>query len=456
MRQVWGYLKPRGMIDLAAEMHWLEGPQQLNLTVRAEPSSDLTSVEPVQFPYRLEKLQGVFTYCNGRVTLGHFKAEHGAMKIAAAGQCDFLPDGGWRLRLDGLSVDRLRADRELMQALPARLRKALEELKPDGSFSLRGGFELARGGGPDDPVRSQWDLALGLQQAGLDCGLRLENIQGSVTLAGGYDGRNFHCGGELALDSLTCKDCQLTQVMGPLWIDDKQVLLGSLADRRQRETSPRPRPPRPFRTLTGAIYGGSAYGDAWVALGPQPRYGVRAGLANGRLCRWAQENLVGRQNLQGRVLASVDLQGAGRTCNTLSGRGTVQIRDANVYELPAMISLLKLLSIRPPDANAFSKSDIAFHVQGEHIYFDRLDFTGDAISLLGKGEMNLQQEIRLAFTAIVGRGDLRIPLVHELFTGASQQSMLIHVDGTLQNPEMHKEAFPGVNQALQKGFGMRE
>ena len=63
--------------------------------------------------------------------------------------------------------------------------------------------------------------------------------------------------------------------------------------------------------------------------------------------------------------------------------------------------------------------------------------------------MNFQSEIHLVFTAIVGRGDLRIPVVHELFTGASQQFMLIRVGGTLQNPDMRREAFPGVNQALQ-------
>ena len=59
-----------------------------------------------------------------------------------------------------------------------------------------------------------------MQQAGVDCGVRLENIFGSVTLAGGCDGRNCHSRGELAIESLTYKDRQLTRLMGPLWIDD--------------------------------------------------------------------------------------------------------------------------------------------------------------------------------------------------------------------------------------------
>ena len=115
-----------------------------------------------------------------------------------------------------------------------------------------------------------------------------------------------------------------------------------------------------------------------------------------------------------------------------------------------MISLLKILSIRPPDQNAFSDATIDYRIEGEHIYFDRIDFHGDAISLRGKGEMDFQSAIRLTFYATVGRGELDLPVIKQVFSGASQQIMLIHVDGTLQNPETRREALPAVNQALQR------
>ena len=43
---------------------------------------------------------------------------------------------------------------------------------------------------------------MGLQQVSLNGGLRLENLCGGLTLAGGFDGQHFHSRGELALDSL--------------------------------------------------------------------------------------------------------------------------------------------------------------------------------------------------------------------------------------------------------------
>jgi hypothetical protein len=43
-----------------------------------------------------------------------------------------------------------------------------------------------------------------------------------------------------------------------------------------------------------------------------------------------------------------------------------------------------------------------------------------------------------------------LPILHDVLGGASQQIMLIHVGGTLQNPETSREPFPGVARALQQ------
>jgi len=65
--------------------------------------------------------------------------------------------------------------------------------------------------------------------------------------------------------------------------------------------------------------------------------------------------------------------------------------------------------------------------------------------------MNFQGETRLQFSprswAAASWG---YPSWRNLFTGASQQLMVIHVTGPVGNPEIRKEAFPGVNQALEQ------
>ncbi len=126
----------------------------------------------------------------------------------------------------------------------------------------------------------------------------------------------------------------------------------------------------------------------------------------------------------------------------------MQLDKANIYELPGMVALLKTLSLKPPDPNAFSTSDANFHIEGEHVYFDKLNFNGDAISLSGRGEMNFQGDTSMVFRATLGRGDAGIPVIRNLFAGASQQIMQIRVTGNIQDPRFKQVVLPGVNQAL--------
>ena len=342
-RQVWQVLRPRGAMDLVAEIRYLCEPKQLSVSVDAQTDPENTSIEPVHFPYRLEKLDSALHYRDGRVTIAHLKAEHGPVKLATGGYCEFPPGGRWHLHLEGLAADRVRFDRELMQALPEQLKKSLAALKPGGAINVRGSFDLEPGEYLADPARSAWDVRLGLNQASLDCGVKIENVHGTVHLVGSSDGKRFQSRGELALDSLHYKDYQFTQVMGPLWIDERQVLLGSWVARRLSETpgggvqrgQEKPRP------VTARIFGGVFEGDGWVALGDEPRYGLRGTLAGADLARCAAEVMPGQQRLRGKIAAAVELTGSGRSTNSLSGRGTIRLRDADVYELPVMISLLK-------------------------------------------------------------------------------------------------------------------
>ncbi len=447
VRSLWEDLRPRGAIDFSAEIRYLVEKRHLSVSTRIRPQADVTSIDPVRFPYRMENLEGEIVYRDGHVSFDRLEAEHGAVRISTAGDCEILPDGRWLLRLSGLSVDRLRFDRDLVQALPDGLRRSLTGLNPAGLFNLRGSIDLEGGIRADDRIKAAWDVRVGFHQASIDCGVKLENMHGGLTLTGRYDGTRMAAGGELDIDSLTYKDFQFTQVTGPLWIDDQQVLLGSWVERRrgaEQRSSARARP------VSASLFDGVIRGDAWITLGPVPRWGLHATLDQADLARCAQEVLTGEHSLQGRLQAALDLRGAGSSTNAMVGHGAIRLDSADVYELPLMIALLKILSIRSPDRNAFSKSDIRFRVEGQHIYFDQIDFSGDAISLLGKGEMDFQQNVRMTFHAIVGRGDLDLPVLKQVLGGASQQIMLIHVTGTMQQPETRREAFPAVNKALQQ------
>ena len=172
----------------------------------------------------------MLAYRDGQVTLERVKAEHGG-RNGRRGGLRYQADGSWRLRLQDLAIDRLPLDRELVQALPSRLRRVLTDLNLVGPVNLRGLVEFQRGGRASDLLESSWDVKVGFQRGSMDCGVKLDNLYGEVGLTGYFDGENLRSRGELSVDSLTFKDLQLTQIRGPLWIDDQQVLFGAWVDR---------------------------------------------------------------------------------------------------------------------------------------------------------------------------------------------------------------------------------
>jgi len=443
IERLWNDLRLRGTVDLKATLQRLPQDDKSKLTsVEAYLHEDTTSIEPVWFPYRMENLKGVLVYdgLRSRVTsVKRIEAVHHQTEMRAAVVCDFLPDGSWRLHLGDLSVDRLLPNHELIGALPGQLKQAVEELKPSGPLNLQGTLQMAHNGRAPDTVTSEWDLELLFNQGTVDVGVRLENLNGGVKLAGWYDGQRFHSSGELDIDALTYNGVQFTQVLGPIQIDDDRVLLGS---------SVKPQPNQPVRTITAELFGGTVRGNGWVALASGPQYQLHATLTDGDLSSLAQELVTGRQHLGGKISGWARFEGQGRSLNGLGGFGKVELRHADIYELPLMIALLKILSVREPDRTAFSTSDVNFKIHGGHIYLTDINFDGDAFGLEGSGLLDFDHSIRLTFRAIPGRREWQLPVFRELLGRASEEIMVIHVGGTLENPIQYREPFPGVQDAL--------
>jgi hypothetical protein len=131
----------------------------------------------------------------------------------------------------------------------------------------------------------------------------------------------------------------------------------------------------------------------------------------------------------------------------------VRLSNADIYELPVMVALLKVLSIRPPDKKGFDAAECDFRILGEHIDIGRLNFRGDAVTLNGAGEVDWQKRLNLQFYTMVGRDSLQVPILRPLLGEASRQIMTIQVAGTVDQPLVSRKALPVVEKGLQEIFG---
>jgi hypothetical protein len=245
----------------------------------------------------------------------------------------------------------------------------------------------------------------------------------------------------LEIDSATFLDVQFTDIRGPLWIDEAVCLLGREACLQQQKSP---------RRLSAKLYDGQLVADARIIFDGRPSYHMEASLTTANLTRMVTERFGGQRDLGGTLSAILSLQGSGHSEHTLTGKGEIQIRNANIYELPLLVGLLKVLRSRTPDTTAFNQSDMKFRLQGRHIYLDQIDFLGDAVSLYGKGYSNFDQQLKLIFYGTLGRNDYQIPLLKNFVARTNESIMQMYVDGTLAEPHVQTQAFPGINKLLQQ------
>ena len=148
--------------------------------------------------------------------------------------------------------------------------------------------------------------------------------------------------------------------------------------------------------------------------------------------------------------AGLELAGSRTGTHSLAGRGQLRLHEADIYELPVVVALLKILRVKAPDRTAFTDSVVDFRIEGPHAYLDTIELSGDAISLVGAGAVDFDGNLDMTFRSIVGDAKTQLPVMKRLLGGASGQFMLIHVDGTLAEPVPSTEAFPTLAAALQK------
>jgi hypothetical protein len=442
VQQVWTDLRPQGRVNFTANVTRQPGQEKPAFEVALEPYEKSVSVEPTFFPYRFEQVDGRANITDGHVVLSDLRGLHGRSEFTAdGGDWQAAPGGGWQLMVSGLNADRLAFEPDLLSAMPPGVQKVIDRLRPAGSFdAYRSTLRFTRRGA-GTPIAAAWDIQLACHQAMLRGDLPLENITGGVRLMGTCDGANATSYGELAIDSVIWNDMQLTNLHGPFWSDGSICYFGKGATVKLAQ---------PPRSLTADAFGGSVVADVALQHAGQPRYHADISLAAVSLARFARERLGGPNDLTGTVIGTLSLDGTGRSTYALSGKGDLHVVNANIYQLPPLVAMLKVLRNRTPDSTAFDRCDMQFDLRGEHIHFNRLDLLGDAASLYGRGETNFDRRLDLTFYTLVGPADLPIPLWKTVAGHISEQGLQIKVGGTWDNPQIHREAFPAVSQMLEQ------
>lgn len=449
-QEAWAAIRPQsGRVNFTAEVgHHLGVDSRPSVFLEVSPLPNVVSIEPVCFPYRLENLQGKIVVVDNRVSLVGVRAEHGQTVFETDGSWAPNSQGGWQLQFERLHVDRLTADYDLKRAAPAGIGRVIDFLKPVGSFSIHDGtVRFSRDVAGSTHLRSEWKVSLGCQQNDLELGVPLKSMTGVVHLTGRHEGNLRFTAGQLDLDSVFWNGMQFTKVRGPLWVDTQQCRLGRGATERMNSIN---RKQDALKRIEADLYGGKLELDAGVQFDARSRYVVDMEIDNCDLARMSTDYFGGAVDLSGTLAGQATINGMGRSLELLEGGGRVTIRDAQMYELPVMARLLKVLRNRAPDKTAFNGVDAQFAIDGPNIRFNELNLLGDAVSLYGKGVATFDRHLDLVFHSTVGRNDFNVPLLRSMIGQASANLLLIKVTGPVENAEVVREPLPAVNEFMEQ------
>ena len=413
LREIWKGFRPRGTLDFIRIDMRLPIGRAIELDVEAamnkpqnKTEANYISINPIWFPYTINHLTGVIKIEAGKVTLKDIEGKHQRTWLACQGDGRYDANS-WSLKLKNLLVGSLKVDEVLLAAVPNSLAPPIRQLKYQGLLTVSGEITVAGKSTPNVPTEIQntvlsngdfgsgndvasvetptssmaWDLRLDMNQAKMQVGVPVENVSGGVRLVGIYDGTNAECRGELEIDSLTVYDAQITKIRGPIWLDNRQVTAGRFAKSLTTNSSINISsnadgvPELEFNYRSNAR-GRSQY-RCEIIFRPKERV-----LCSSHAQRWVPCDLACREfgssleNMEGHSFAAIRLAGDYTGIHSQRGDGTIQLRDAKIYELPVFLSLLKILNVRQVSRTAFDSSNIDFTIQGDQIHFGRMEFLG--------------------------------------------------------------------------------
>ncbi|WP_442484697.1 hypothetical protein [Aeoliella sp. SH292] len=450
-QSVWAAVRPQsGRVNFIAHIgHHLCVDHQPSVHLQITPQPQTVSIEPACFPYRLDNLTGKIEVVGPKVTLTDLRAEHGQTLFETDGVWVPNLQGGWQLQFDGLHVDRLVANWDLRNAVPDSVKKVIDSLKPEGSFNLHNGqVRFSQETQGSSQVHSEWNLSLVCQQNNFELGVPLKSVSGVVHLTGLHDGSLRFAAGKLDLDSVFWNGVQFTSVRGPLWVDRHQCRLGRGAIKGMADNKISYGQGEPERVFAN-LYGGQLQLDAAVDLDTPSKYVLDLAIDQCDLARVGTDYFGGAVALTGTLSGQATLNGMGRSVDLLEGGGKMAIRNAQMYELPVMARMLKVLRNRVPDKTAFNGVDAQFTLDGSKIHFNELNLLGDAVSLYGEGDATLDRQLDLKFYSTVGRINSDLPILKSMIGQASANLMLIKVTGPAENAQVAREPLPAVNEFME-------
>jgi uncharacterized protein involved in outer membrane biogenesis len=369
LHRAWETFRPSGRLHFSASIDQASTALP-DMDVRVEVQGP--RIEPTFFPFAMSEVSGKFRYRGLRVELEQVRAKHeGSLLRIDRGGIDLHAGGGFYADLPEIEVRDLKADEQLMEALPPAVQGFARSLGSDDAFDLKTKLVVAQASDPGSQPDLYWDGQLWCRNATLRPGLELNDVTGGVACIGRYT------------------HGKLQSLEGNVKLQTASLFKQPFKDVHAHFRIPEDTPEILSMGLRAPLYGGDVAGEIRFDLRSTLRYEINLTASQVDLEKLGKHNFGPDSKYNGTAAGRLHLVGTSAGTETLDGNGSLDVPNCKLYNLPLLLDLIKFLGLRWPDRTAFEELHAKFAIQGRQVRLSRLELYGNAVSLTGQGDFNL-------------------------------------------------------------------
>lgn len=434
-QQIWDALQPEGKCDVNIAI--TDDAEGL-LTYKAQVIPRGVTINYKHLPYTLRNLTGQLIVQPGLIDVNMHDAQR---NTSISGQLE--QQGEKQFAKFTVSAKDVALDEQFKEVLPANARAIWETVSPAGRIDVRID-SLSYLSGASGAAQWAGKGSVALKGLTLSKPVSCQNLSGSISgsLQSGQDGPQLDFQGQLALPQLSLGPLRLKNLSG-LFSKSSMAEKWSLTD------------------IRADLAGGRLLGGIETTKAASGEFSATLQAEDVQLAQLITDFESANPNrspadsdtagsIQGRLRASIKLEGKFSDSSSTSGRGRIYIDRAQLYRLPLMMRILQTLSLQSVDPNAFNTATVDFYLRDNNIIFTEIIMEGPSLRMVGTGLYDKPKD------------SLNVVMVREPPQGVLSnlpplpESVIAEISGSLADPKVRARPFRSISEELKKLFRKRK
>ncbi len=166
-----------------------------------------------------------------------------------------------------------------------------------------------------------------------------------------------------------------------------------------------------------------------------------------------------KQELSGICEGKIKFHGRGNDLENFVAEGQAKLKEGYIYEVPALLSILKLLNLSIPKKETFHSADIKYSVKDKIVHIEKLEVLSDTMELACLGTMNFDGTLDLTVVAGLNQETFsQIPLIGKYMDfvvgGVRKKLTKVQITGTFSNPKSTMVGLKPLAYPIKSIFGL--